>query len=113
MRPTGLLHPTDGVPIASDYIQNIVATAGSTTYVFDWPASTAGSTGPAGFVGFSGNVDFFVSYNSTRAAIPSSFSTGSSGFELNPSFRQIPGDSTGGSIVCVSSGHVSLSYYRK
>lgn len=118
------MHPTDGVPVAPDYVNVYVASAASTGFVADWPASTAtaGSTTPANagagifppsVVGFGSNVNFMFSNHDNTAGQPSTNIINGLGNEMNPGMRQIPGDSTGFSIFPLSSGYITVSMYRK
>lgn len=99
---SGLLHPTDILRYP-----NRVATAvlvANTGQAFDIPTG-------AGIVSFGANVDFYVQYGSTAAAVPTTSSTATStNSELNPTARSVSG-TTGFSIVGPSAGVVTMSFF--
>lgn len=115
----GMLHPTEGVPIAPDTMANYVTTAAG-IYAKDWPssaqmvrfrgASTAGAAQA-----------FAVNMWSTKAAWPAATveaTTNSSalntlvsaGYEL---IYQIPKDSTGFSLSVGSCGIITAEFWKK
>lgn len=107
MKPIGTLHPTE-IPTASNTIQQAVLAAG-TAQAFDVP--TGGC-----IVAFGSDVNFWVSWGSTAASIPTTNSTGSStNAEMNPLQRNIVSTAacTGYSVVSPSSGYLTASWYGR
>lgn len=108
MRTLGTMHPTDN-PVAPDVVLTLVVTVASSGRAFDWPSGTK-------YASFGSDCNFYANYGSTSAFIPTtaltSAATGSSNCqEINPGVRQIPGGSTGGSIISPSSGVVTIACY--
>ncbi len=114
MRNTGLMHPTD-IPLSADYLITLTVTAASSPRFFDWPTG-------AKFATFGADCNFFINYNTTGVTIPTSSAaavnaaqpattTSSAANELNPASRQIPGGSTGGSVISPSTGIISIGVY--
>ena len=109
MRTLGTMHPTDN-PVAPDCVLTLVVTVASSARAFDWPTG-------AKYASFGSDCNFFVNYASTAVALATSSpttptTTGSSAVqEINPGVRQIPGGSTGGSIISPSTGFVTIACY--
>lgn len=116
MRGSGLMHPTDLIPVTSDSIGTVAASTGGTG--FTWPTGAQLVwVSPAVGILFNG-----VSTGaSTAGDAPSSgLSSGSSNrneyFPPNiPQWRQIDGASTGFSIAAATAGGglVTLSFFKK
>ncbi len=115
MKNIGIMHPTEILP-HPDVVYTKVLVAGSSAHAWDWPSGAA-------YVNFGSNVDFFANLISTHAIVPSSdLTTGSSagyGYaygssvaqELNPTARRVPPGSTGGSLIGMSSGIVTVAIF--
>lgn len=73
--------------------------------------SGAPATAVAKYVLFSGNADFFVSYDQANAAIPSSSSTAGTSPELNPTMRII-NDVTNINIVAGGACIVTMMWFQ-
>ena len=110
MNPYGSLHPTDGIPVPSDTFGSAIISTAGAVVAQDWPTN-------AKMVAISAPMNFWMNWRSTGVNVPTTNSTGttlSSGCnELNPTVRQIPGDSTGYSLTAASSGAISLQFWRK
>lgn len=128
MRPTGLQHPTGTIPVSPDFVNTLIITTAGAAVAFDWPqrdtiagssassvaSGTAGSSANnPGIVMFGGNVSFFFDPKTAGAVVPTTNNFAGTGVELNPTARQVPGDSTGGSVAGISSGYVTMAYYKK
>ena len=90
-----------------DFTQAVVLSSGVGA-AFDTPTGM-------GFVAFAMNQDFWVTYGSTAAAVPSTSSTsGSTNSELNPTMRRIgsTASTTGISLVSDSPAKGSLNWYK-
>lgn len=118
--------PSIEIPGAPDTVQTILLGSG-TAQAMDWAGSTVGSSASAAhlvrFTGQSsagGEMNFYVSLNSTQAANPTSgLSTGSTGGAL-PSAPvwvsrvfTVPPGSTGFSVIARSSGYVHAEIWRR
>lgn len=110
MSPYGSMHPTDQIPVPSDTFGAAIISSALAVVTADWPSG-------AKMIALSGTVNFWVNWRSTAAHVPSTNSPGttlsSEANELNPTVRQIPGDSTGYSITGPSSGVVGLQFWKK
>ena len=108
MRSLGTLHPTEN-PAPSDAIMSIVLAA-ATGQAFDMPAGS-------GYVNFAGNVDYWVRFGSTAAAIPGASSTAASSAAavFKPTIRNFGSTAscTGFSIIAATSGAVTAEFYAK
>jgi hypothetical protein len=111
MRIFGARGVNDQIPMPPDTVGSVIVTTALAVVAQDWPSS-------AGYVLFSGTMDFYANFGSTGANVPSTNSTGvtlSSGLnELNPGLRSVStGLSTGYSITAPTSGVVTASFWRK
>jgi hypothetical protein len=115
MRNTGIMHPTDGVPVPPDTV-NTLLVAGSSGQAMDWPTNTQ-------FVRISGfstagvSLNFMANLYSTACSAPASGSSASSTGVNHPimgsaSF-QIPGASTGFSVAALTSGYILVECWKK
>lgn len=120
MRSYGSLHPTEQVPLPPDTV-NTMLLAGGTAQAMDWPADTE-IVRLTGLTTAGAQFNFMVNLFSTAAAIPSSGSTsstsGSTGVShpvLGEATFQIPGGSTGFSVIghTGSSGYVYAQCWQK
>lgn len=123
MRAYGALSPIDQIPLPPDTVQRLLL-AGGTAQVMDWAGSTVSSTAVgAQLVRFSGVstagalLNFWVNLKSTLIASPSSgLSTEGSTLGIpvhGERTFQIPGGSTGFSVVALSSGYIDVEVWRK
>ncbi len=114
MRTLGSRATPDNISVP-DYLFTICCSAASSARAWDWPTG-------AKYANFGSDCNFFVNFAGTGASMPSSsiaavnaaqtVTTGTSNFsELNPSIRQIPGGSTGGSLISPSTGIVTIGIY--
>ena len=104
MKAIGILHPSEILP-APDFVQPVLLVA-SSGQAFDTPAG-------ASYVIFSFNADFYVGYGSTAAVSPAASSTGSSGFEQNPTARRLTtANCTGISLYSDSAAKGSLAWFK-
>lgn len=120
MRSYGTLHPTEGVPTPPDTV-NTILLAGGTAQAMDWPADTD----IVRFTGLSSagaQFNFLANLFSTAAAIPTTGSTsstaGTTGVShpvLGEATFQVPGGSTGFSVVSHtgSSGYVYAQCWKR
>ena len=122
LRGTGMLHPTDSIPVPADTITTFLLTGGSSAQAADFPTGAAGgiirvtpfTTAGAGFLAH-------LCVGRTLAAVPAAGTTNStapsSGLSCNPiPFQmslQVPGGSTGYSVAAFTSGYVQVEYWRK
>ena len=60
---------------------------------------------------FSATADFYVKWNGSNAAVPSSNATDGAGVELNPTVRRIGGDITQLSLVSATTCIISMSIF--
>lgn len=127
MRAIGTLHPTDGAPTPPDTVSSILLAA-ATAQAMDMPSGakmavlTGISTGNS-TAALAVPLPFYVNMFSTAAAIPSSGTTsatntsaGSTGVSfpiIGQRTIQVPGGSTGFSVVAPSSGWVHIEWYGK
>lgn len=120
MRTYGSLHPTEQVPAPPDTV-NTLLLAGGTAQAMDWPTGTE-IVRLTGLTTAGAQYNFLVNLFSTAAAIPSSGSTsstsGSTGVShpvLGEATFQIPGGSTGFSVISHtgSSGYVYAQCWQK
>ena len=128
-RVSGMMHPTDNIPVPADKTMIILLAAG-TPQASDWlstgsSAMTNAATAGIGMVRATGMTTaggaflFNVNWHSTGAA--SSPSTGdyngstqcSALIASGPSAFQIPGGSTGFSVGAPTSGYVMLEMWKK
>lgn len=111
MKTLGVLHQTD-IPTfgSTDAIGTMVSVAG-TAQAFDTPTG-------AGFVSFSSNnIDFYVAFGSTNAAVPTTSSTPGTTANRsvpNPDVRNIGSATvcTGISIVSPSTGIIVMEWFH-
>lgn len=135
MRPTGMMHPTDGNPIPPDTQYTFLMTGGSSAQASDWlsTGSTAMTNANAAGVGVvritpisTGSVPLYCTANlhSTYAAAnlgTSSVSSGSANASTNISYPipsggrmfQVPGGSTGFSVAAQTSGYIHVEVWKK
>tara|TARA_R110000868_G_scaffold411755_1_gene708910 strand:- start:27213 stop:27593 length:381 start_codon:yes stop_codon:yes gene_type:complete len=126
MRNLGVLHPTD-YPAPPDTVTTILLAAGA-AQAQDWLSSGSTALGSASSGGpqvlrLSGqttaglNLPFSVNLYSTAAASPTSgTSISSSGVShpvMTPTIFQLPGQSTGFSVIALTSGYVFVEQWRK
>lgn len=109
MRAYGSLNPKQDIPSPSDTFGSIIISSAGAVQASDWPTG-------AKRVAFSGEMNFYVNWASTKANIPTTFSSGttvSSGMnELNPGVRNISTDlSTGYSIIAPTSGVITAQFW--
>lgn len=127
MRGYGTIHPTQFAPQPSDSIATLLI-AGSSGQAMDWLSSAGSAVANAQAAGvflvrFAGLstagalLNFSVNLFSTAAAAPSSgFSFGSTAANYpvqGQGLFQVPGNSTGFSLAALSSGYVTVEYWRK
>jgi hypothetical protein len=122
LRASGMMHPTDSVPVPADTVTTFLLTGGSSAQAVDLPTNAAGglvrvtpfTTAGAAFLAH-------MCFGSTRAAVPSSGTTNSSApssgvtcipIPFQTSF-QMPGDCTGYSVAAFTSGYVQVEYWKK
>lgn len=88
-----------------DYVDAAVLAA-NTANTYNVPSGAA-------FVGFSANIDFYVSYGNTGATLPTTDNVAGTASELNPTIRYIGStkETTGITLVSGSSGQVTLSWF--
>lgn len=115
MRPSGILHPTDGIPLPPDTVSTLLI-ANSSGQAIDWPAGV-GIARLSGQTTAGGTLNFFANLYSTACAVPSTGSSASSSGVNHPimgsaSF-QVPGNSTGFSVASLSSGYVMVECWKK
>lgn len=135
MIPTGLLHPTDHIPLGPDTVTTFLMTGGSSAQAQDWlsTGSTAMVNAAAAGVGIvrltgmtTAGAAFFFSANlaTTGAAVPTSgtsvSSAGPGGVSIpiavgpfGQSMFQVNGGSTGFSFAALTSGLVIMEQWRK
>lgn len=120
MRPFGSIDPLSMVPVPPDTRLSLLLTA-ATGHAFDYPANTGlvrvtvGSTisgvhGPA-----------FFSFSSTSAALPTTGgavstveTSGGIGISVAvPRMFQVPGGSTGFSVIAASSYSILMEFWKK
>lgn len=111
MRSYGSINPNADIPTPSDTFGSIIVSSAGAIVAQDWPAG-------AQRVAFSGEMNFWVNWLSTKANIPttnSSGTTASSGAnELNPGVRNISTNlSTGYSVIAATSGLISAQFWRR
>ena len=121
LRPSGLMHPTDNIPVPADTIDTILLTGGSSAQKADYPTGAAGglmrvtpmTTAGAAFL-------VFLNASSSLASVPSSGSTNSSaassGISTPVPFQmsfQVPGNSTGYSVAAFTSCYCQIEYWKK
>lgn len=120
MRSYGTLHPTEDAPLPPDTV-NTILLAGATAQAMDMPTN-AGIVRLTGLTSAGAQFNFLANLFSTAAAIPSSGSTsstsGSTGVShpvLGSATFQIPGGSTGFSVISHtgSSGYVYAEFWKK
>jgi hypothetical protein len=118
MRPVGVLHPTDGIPVPADTV-NTLLIANSSGQALDWPTNTQ-IVRLSGWTTAGASLNFMVNMFSTQCAVPASGSSSataaSSGVNIPVnavgSF-QVPGVSTGYSIASLSCGYIMAECWRK
>lgn len=101
---TGLLHPTE-ILRAPNYV-NVAVLSSGVGQAFDIPAGVQ-------YVYFGANIDFYVKYGSTAAALPSSSLVDGSAAECNPTSRNIGSTNatTGLSVIAAAPGNVTMSWF--
>lgn len=128
-RPSGLMNPTDNVPVVPSKVYTFLMTGGSSAQASDW--TSTGSTAMAnaaeagiGLVRVTGMTTaggaFLFTFNgySTGAVVPSSGDFNSSTncnppVATGPSAFQITGASTGFSVAAFTSGYVIVEAWKK
>lgn len=115
MRGIGSLHPTDGVEVPPDTVQTYLL-AGGTAQAIDFSTGTQ-MLRLTGLTTANAQLNFFANLNSTGAAVPSTGTSTSSSAINQPvlgvrSF-QIPGASTGYSLIAQTSGYVIAECWKK
>lgn len=107
---TGLLHPGDIIGKPDQVVHVVLATGTSNAQAFDVPTGK-------GVLVPSFNTDFWMSYGSTAASIPSTSSTANttSNAELNPGARYLSSTAacTGISIASEVACKGSLAWYSR
>lgn len=112
MMAYGALRPTDQIPVPPDTVGVAIISTALAVVAQDWPAD-------AQLVTFGSTMGFFANMRSTHANVPSTNQAGttvSSGLQeylQSGVTYQIPGGSTGYSLVAPTSGVVTLSFWRK
>ncbi|HEX6992366.1 MAG TPA: hypothetical protein VF151_10790 [Gemmatimonadales bacterium] len=121
MRLFGTQHPQDAGPVAPDTVDTIILAAG-VAQAADWPTGTHIARLTAVTTGAGGPMRSYFNAYSTKAAIPASGSsastTGAGGTGvnmpvLNERTIQIPGNSTGYSVVSPTSGYFHIECWRR
>lgn len=129
MLQTGMLHFNEGVPVPADQVTTFIMTGGSSAQAQDWLSSGSTVAANAAAAGVQlirisgqstggGQFGCFVNLWSTRAAVPTSGTSISSGGGVShavntPMMFQVPGGSTGFSIAAFSSGYVQVECWKK
>lgn len=120
MRPLGSLHPTELIPVPADTVIRTVLTA-ATGQAYDYP-SGAQIMRLTGLSSAGGSYSFYLNALSTGAvsattvdssAQSSAASSGLNYMITSGQFFQIPGGSTGFSLVSPTSGCVTVEFWRK
>lgn len=115
MYQSGLMHPTDQIPVFTDTVGSVnLTTAGA---AFDYPAG-------AGLMLIVANLGFMFNGATTQAGTPSSNSSGTTLSSMRneyippnvPQWRQITAGSTGYSVAATSaaaSGILTIDFFHK
>lgn len=117
MRGIGSLHPTEGIILPADCVASVIGTTAGVIVAMDWPSST-GPLRPD-IASFAASVPFYLNEGSTKAAIPTTNTTGTTlssdrnVFVNQEAIYQIPGGSTGFSVAFPSSGILTIEFFKK
>lgn len=127
MRGYGTIHPTQFAPQPSDSVLTFLI-AGSSGQASDWLSSAGSAVANAGAAGVflvrltgvsttGALLNFYTNLYSTAAAAPSSgfaFGSTSANYPVQgQATYQVAGNSTGMSLAALSSGYVTVEYWRK
>ena len=109
MRSYGSINPLADTPIPADTFGAIIISTAGAVVANDWPTG-------ARRVAFSGEMNFYVNWATTKAHAPTTASSGSTGSsewnELNPGVRNISTSiSTGYSVTARTSGVVTAQFW--
>lgn len=129
MRYTGMMHPTDNVPVPADKVVTLLMTGGSSAQALDWTSSAGTAVANAAAAGVSlirltgmssagGTFGFTANLYSTAASVPSSGDANGSTsanfpVQTGPSAFQVTGNSTGYSLAAFTSGYVIVEMWKK
>lgn len=120
MIPYGSLHPTEDIPKPPDTVQTLLL-AGGTAQALDWGSTETQMVRLSGVSTAGALLNFWANLSSTRAAAPSSGSStgassaGSTGVSIpiqGNRTLQVPGGSTGFSVIALTSGYVQAETWR-
>lgn len=121
MRLYGTLHPTERASMPPDTCVTL-APAANTGAAADWPAG-ANMVTLSGLTTAGAQLNFYVNMHSTNAAYPGAGTTsatassaGSTGISIpiqGVRTMQIPGDSTGFSVITPTSGLVHAEVWKR
>lgn len=120
MNPYGSLHPTEDIPKPPDTVQTMLL-AGGTAQAMDWSSTSAQMVRLSGVSTGGALLNFWANLTSTAAAAPSSgtstgaSSAGSTGVSIpiqGNRTMQLPGGSTGFSVIALTSGYVQAETWR-
>lgn len=116
MRKDGSMHPTDGIRVPADTVNTILLGA-SAAQSMDWPTGTAIAR-LTGYTTAGQNFNFQVNLYSTAVVTPTTGSSVSSGAGVSHTVAtqdefQIPGNSTGFSVIALTSGYVQVECWSK
>lgn len=114
MRGYGTQHPMESGPVPPDTVSTILL-GGATAQSLDWPSS-AQIAKLTGVTTAGAQLNFYVNMHSTAAAVPSSGTTSTTGVSfpiLGTDTFQVPGSSTGFSVIAPTSGYVHVACWKK
>lgn len=118
MRGIGSLHPTEGIPVPADIVALLAISSALGAAAQDYPSQSATGSSRPHLMRLSANVGFYFRDGSTSASVPSSTSS-TPGSTVNGSYidrerwYQVPAGSTGYSVAGLSSGVVTIEFFRK